>query len=55
MFISTETLSYLRETIINQTGKTEQLRKDFLREVDKRAIHLLIQRWKTEEKQEACF
>lgn len=45
----------LRETIINQTGKTEQARAAFLREVDKRAINLLIQRWETEEKQEACF
>lgn len=45
----------LRETIINQTGKTEQARAAILREVDKRAINLLIQRWETEEKQEACF
>ena len=45
----------LRETIINQTGKTEQARAAFLREIDRRAINLLIHRWDTEEKQEACF
>ena len=45
----------LRETIINQTGKTEQARATFLREIDRRAINLLIHRWDTEEKQEACF
>ena len=45
----------LRETIINQTGKTEQERAAFLREIDRRAINYLIHRWDTEEKQEACF
>lgn len=45
----------LRETIINQTGKTEQERAAFLREIDRKAINYLIHRWETEEKQEACF
>lgn len=35
----------LRETIIKQTGKTEQERAIFLRDVDRRAINYLIHRW----------
>ena len=45
----------LRETIINQTGKTEQERAAFLRDIDRRAINLLIHRWNTEERQEPSF
>ena len=37
----------LRETIINQTGQTEEKRKSFLKMIDQRAINILIQRWET--------
>ena len=37
----------LRETIISQTGKTEEERRMFLQRMDKRAIELLIHRWET--------
>ena len=37
----------LRETIIKQTGLTENARKNFLMNVDKRAIDVLIHRWDT--------
>ena len=45
----------LRETIINQTGKTEQERAAFLREIDRRAINYLIHRWETENRSEPVF
>ena len=45
----------LRETIMNQTGSTEEQRVSFLKEMDKRAISLLIHRWETEEIKEATF
>lgn len=45
----------LRETIINQTGKTENERSSFLREVDMRAINVLIHRWRTEQKGAVTF
>lgn len=35
----------LRETLINQTGKTEQERISFLKSMDSVAINLLIHRW----------
>jgi len=37
----------LRETLMSQTGDTAQKRHDFLQEMDKRAISLLIHRWDT--------
>ena len=45
----------LRETIMNQTGRTEAERKAFLNDVDKRAINILIHRWETEQIREATF
>lgn len=45
----------LRETIMNQTGNTEEQRVSFLNEMDKRAISLLLHRWETEEVKEATF
>ena len=45
----------LRETIMNQTGKTEAERRKFLSEIDKRAINILIHRWETEQIGEATF
>ena len=35
----------LRETLINQTGNKIKARKNFLQQVDKQAIELLIHRW----------
>jgi hypothetical protein len=35
----------LRETLIKQTGKTEQLRERYLQQMDSRAIEFLIHRW----------
>lgn len=35
----------LRETLINQTGKTTDVRRAFLKEIDREAINLLINRW----------
>ena len=45
----------LRETIIRQTGMTEELRRQFLMMVDQRAIDLLIHRWDTLQKAPATF
>ena len=45
----------LRETIMNQTGSTEEKRVLFLKEMDKRAISLLLHRWETAEVKEATF
>lgn len=45
----------LRETIIQQTGKTEQDRIAFLKMMDRRAIDLLIHRWDTEQRATATF
>lgn len=45
----------LRETIIHQTGASEEARQIFLRDVDKRAIHILVHRWETEQMGEAVF
>jgi len=36
----------LRETLINQTGRTTQERTEFLQKIDSLAIELLIHRWK---------
>lgn len=45
----------LRETIIKQTGKTEPERKTFLNNIDRRAIHMLIHRWETQQIGEETF
>ena len=45
----------LRETIIRQTGATEEARKQFLMRVDQRAIDILIHRWETVEKAAVVF
>lgn len=45
----------LRETLIEQTGKTEATRKSFLREQDRFAINHLIHRWEPKHEKEACF
>ena len=45
----------LRETLINQTGKTTQERIEFLKKMDKLAINLLIQRWETEQTSKEVF
>lgn len=45
----------LRETLIQQTGKTEEERKNFLKEIDKIAINYLIHRWDTTAEGEEVF
>lgn len=45
----------LRETLINQTGKTENQRASFLREMDKFAINQLIVRWEPIYEHEPVF
>ena len=45
----------LRETLIQQTGKTEEERKNFLKEIDKVAINSLIHRWETSTEGEEAF
>ena len=45
----------LRETIMNQTGNTEEKRASFLRQLDMRAISFLLHRWETAEVKEAIF
>ena len=45
----------LRETIIRQTGATEQERRAFLASVDQRAIDALVHRWETPEVAPATF
>lgn len=45
----------LRETLIQQTGKTPQDRAAFLKAVDKEAINFLIHRWEVSPKGEADF
>ncbi len=45
----------LRETIMNQTGQTEEDRISFLNNVNQRAINTLINRWETPAKGEATF
>ena len=37
----------LRETLMQQMGKTEEERKEFIKKVDKIAINHLIHRWET--------
>jgi hypothetical protein len=46
---------HLRETIIRQTGATEQERRAFLASVDQRAIDALVHRWETPEVAPATF
>ena len=45
----------LRETIINQTGKNEEARQAFLRDMDRKAIHRLVHRWRAEQIGEPTF
>lgn len=45
----------LRETIIQQTGRTEQERIQFLKMMDNRAINLLVHRWDTQQRGAATF
>ncbi len=45
----------LRETLINQTGKTELERVSFLRGIDEYAINMLIHRWRVDLNGEAIF
>lgn len=45
----------LRETIMKQTGKTEADRTLFLKDVDRRAVNILIHRWETPEKANPTF
>lgn len=45
----------LRETIMSQTGKTEEERKIFIKNIDKTAINTLIHRWECEQKAPATF
>lgn len=45
----------LRETLILQTGASEQERKSFLQRIDTRALSYLIHRWGTEEEGEIWF
>jgi hypothetical protein len=45
----------LRETLILQTGRTEQERRQFLRDHDRIAINLLIHRWRPNYEFEAAF
>ena len=45
----------LRETIIQQTGKTEVERRIFMRDIDQRAINFLIHRWETTQIAQATF
>lgn len=45
----------LRETLMQQTGITSEIRHKFLSEVDKRAINFMIHRWNTEQVGEEVF
>ncbi len=45
----------LRETIMNQTGKTERRRRYYLQAVDQLAINALVHRWETPEMAPATF
>ncbi len=45
----------LRETLINQTGKTESKRAKFLSEIDRLVINKLIHRWQPVYEYEAAF
>lgn len=45
----------LRETLMVQTGKTTEERINFLKEMDKLAINLLVQRWETEQVSQEVF
>ena len=45
----------LRETLINQTGKTTEYRSTFLQSTDKIAIESLIHRWKPKFELDVAF
>ena len=45
----------LRETLMQQMGKTETERKEFIKEIDKVAINHLIHRWETKSVSEEVF
>lgn len=45
----------LRETLMNQTGQTENQRQAFLTQVDKDAIARLLHRWKSPHEQDSPF
>lgn len=45
----------LRETLMMQTGITEDNRIEFLKTIDKFAINMMIHRWKTEQVKEPTF
>jgi hypothetical protein len=45
----------LRETLIKQTGRTELNRTRYLKQMDGRAIDLLIHRWAPKEDYDAGF
>lgn len=45
----------LRKTIMEQTGKTEADRTLFLKDIDRRAVNILIHRCETPEKAEPTF
>ena len=45
----------LRETLIRQTGTTENIRINFLKKMDKNAIGLLIHRWGPKEEHDTEF
>ena len=45
----------LRETLINQTGRLENDRRKFLRQIDNIAISRLFHRWSASHEEESCF
>ena len=45
----------LRETIMQQTGKTEAERRTFLRDINQRAVNFLIHTWETPQVAQAIF
>ena len=45
----------LRETLMMQTGMTEDQRVKFLKSINKFAINMMIQRWETEQVKELTF
>ena len=45
----------LRETLMMQTGMTEDERVKFLKSINKFAINMMIQRWETEQVKEPTF
>jgi hypothetical protein len=45
----------LRETLINQTGKTESIRREFLNTYRNRALSRLFHAWEPQQKDEDDF